>query len=199
MTTTEHRWWEDALALITGAAMCALGVQFLTTPGLITGQTAGLAVLLSYVTDPGFAVWFFLINLPFYILGWIKMGPRFVVKTFAAVALVSFMAEVLPYVMDLRSVIPPVGAALAGALTGLGLIVIFRHGASLGGVGILALFLQDRFQIQAGWVQLGFDVVLFAVAILILPWDLVLYSLGGAAIVNFIVAVNHRKDRYIGR
>ena len=69
--------------------------------------------------------------------------------------------------------------------------------ASLGGVSIIAVILQDRMGIRAGWVQLGFDLAVFAVALTILPPDRVMWSLLGAAILNFIVAMNHRRDWYV--
>ncbi|UWQ16527.1 YitT family protein [Jannaschia sp. M317] len=194
-----HSLLEDAQALILGTALCALGVQLLTADGLVTGQTAGLGVLLSYVTDWSFGLWFFLLNLPFYVLGWLRMGPVFVAKTVIAVTLVSVISALLPQALAIESLSPWVASALAGAVIGMGLIVIFRHGASLGGIGILALWVQERFGVQAGWVQLGFDALLFAGAALVLdPW-LVAASLLGAVIVNLIIAVNHRRDRYIGR
>ena len=194
-----HTPLEYAQALLLGTALCALGVTLLTAAGLITGQTAGLGVLLSYLTDWSFGVWFFLLNLPFYILGWLRMGPRFVVRTVIAVTLVSAFSALLPQVIGFDRLDPVAASALAGAVIGMGLIVIFRHGASLGGIGILALWVQERFGVQAGWVQLGFDAILFAIAALFLdPW-LVAASLLGAVIVNLIIAVNHRRDRYVGR
>jgi uncharacterized membrane-anchored protein YitT (DUF2179 family) len=194
-----HTPIEDAQALILGSALCALGVTLLRADGLVTGQTAGLGVLLGYVTPYGFGVWFFVLNLPFYVLGWLRMGPRFVAKTALAVTLVSATASALPSVLVIESLSPWVASALAGGVIGVGLLVIFRHGASLGGIGILALWLQERFGIKAGWVQLGFDAVLFAAAFAVLPPLPVAASLLGAVIVNLIVAVNHRRDRYVGR
>jgi uncharacterized membrane-anchored protein YitT (DUF2179 family) len=195
----EHSPLEDALAFVLGTAMCALGVQFLTHLGLITGQTAGLGVLLSYVTGASFGLIFFLVNLPFYLLAWLRMGPRFTIKSFIAVTMVSTFAEAMPQVFVIDALNPAFGAAIAGAMIGLGLIVLFRHGASLGGVGVLALYLQDKIGFQAGWTQLVFDALLFSAAIFVLdPW-LVGWSLLGAVVVNLIIAVNHRKDRYIGR
>ena len=196
----EHSFLEDVQAFLLGTALCALAVQFLTHLGLITGQTAGLGVLLSYVSGWSFGAVFFVINLPFYAFAWLRMGPRFTVKSFVAVALVSAMTEALPTLMVFETLNPLVGALLAGATAGMGLIVLFRHGASLGGVGVLGLWLQDKVGIQAGWVQLGFDVVLFAVAFFVLDdVTLVAFSLLGAVIVNLIIGVNHRNDRYVGR
>ena len=171
---------------------------WLTHLGLITGQTAGLAVLGSYLTGWSFGAIFFVVNLPFYVFAWLRMGPRFTVKSFIAVALLSGMVELFPHYIAFERLDPILGALLAGATSGMGLIVLFRHGASLGGVGVLGLWLQDRIGLQAGWVQLVFDAVLFTAAALILP-DILLvgWSLLGALVVNLIVGVNHRSDRYI--
>ncbi len=194
-----HSLLEDIQAFVLGTALCAMSVQILTHLGLITGQTAGLGVLISYLGDWPFGVVFFIINLPFYGLAWLRMGLVFTVKSFIAVGLVSAMTAVFPELISFNEINPLFGAAMAGAMAGLGLIVLFRHGASLGGIGVLGLFLQDRIGIQAGWVQLGFDAVLFAVAFFVMPWQMVGASLLGAVIVNVIVASNHRKDRYIAR
>lgn len=198
-TRLEHSLLEDAQAFLLGSSMAAFGVALLTHLGLITGQTAGLAVLISYVTGWSFGPVFFALNLPFYLLGWLQLGPRFTVKSFIAVAMTSALAELMPLWIGFADVAILPGALMAGAITGLGLIAIFRHGASLGGIGVLGLWMQERLGIQAGWVQLAFDAALFAAAIFVMPPPLVVYSLIGAVVVNLIIAVNHRKDRYIGR
>lgn len=199
MSPAEHHTaFEDAQGLAAGTLLCAFGLVILTSAGLMTGQTAGLAVLISYATGWAFAPVFFAINLPFYALALWRMGARFTLKTFAAVALLSLLAAWLPDLVSFDRLHPGAAAALFGAVTGAGLLAIFRHGASLGGVGIVALIAQERLGWQAGWVQLGFDAVLFALAFLLIEPGLVLWSLLGAVVVNAILGINHRRDRYIG-
>jgi uncharacterized membrane-anchored protein YitT (DUF2179 family) len=194
-----HTVLEDVQALLLGTALCALGIHLLTHAGLITGQAAGLAVLLSYVSGWSFGWVFFAINIPFYALAFLRLGLRFVVKTVIGVSLLSVMAELAPHVLRLDYIHPAVAAFLAGATLGLGVLAIFRHGASLGGVGILAYYLQDRFGLRAGYVQFGTDALIFAAAFALLDPVLVGWSLFGAALVNGIVAINHRGDLYVGR
>ncbi len=194
----QHSPFEDTQGLLFGTFMCAFGLVVLTSAGLVTGQTAGLAVLLSYVTGWGFGPIFFVINIPFYALALARMGARFTLMTFAAVALLSLFAVLSPQLVQVEVLHPALAAILFGAVTGAGLLAIFRHGASLGGVGIVALLAQERLGWRAGWVQLGFDAALFAAALLVLSPDLVLWSLLGAAVVNAIIGINHRRDRYIG-
>ncbi|MGY6548809.1 MAG: YitT family protein [Roseinatronobacter sp.] len=194
----QHTLFEDAQGLTFGALMCAFGLAILTSAGLVTGQTAGLAVLLSYATGWEFGTIFFVINLPFYLLAWFRLGPAFTFKTFVAVALISGISYPLGYLVQIDTTHPAVASVLFGLVTGAGLLAIFRHRASLGGVGIVAYDLQERFGWRAGWVQLGFDLVLFGAALYVLDPELVLWSLLGAAVLNAIIAINHRRDRYIG-
>ncbi|GGE60435.1 membrane protein [Actibacterium pelagium] len=197
---TSHALWEDALAFCIGALLVGLAINFLKFANLITGQTAGLGVLIDQLTPLSFGQVFFLINLPFYIFAYIRMGVRFTVKTAISVTLVSLSADYMPQVFTIESLHPLFAAFAGGVLAGFGLLAFFRHGASLGGVGVVGLWAQDRWGVQAGWIQLGFDAVLFLVAFLLLETPLlVIYSLLGAALVNVIVGVNHRQDRYIGR
>ena len=197
--TNKHTLADDAQAFVLGTALAAFAVTMITHLGLITGQTAGLAVLISYVTGWSFGAVFFAVNLPFYWLAWMRMGPRFTINSFICVALVSTLTEVFPTYIMFETLNPILGALLIGAITGFGLIVLFRHGASLGGIGVLALYLQDRTGFRAGYTQLLFDLVLFAVAFALLAPVLMLYSLIGAVVANLIIATNHRPDRYTGR
>jgi len=177
--------------------MAAASVLFLTHLGLVTGQTAGAALLLSYATGYSFALMFFLVNLPFYWLGLRRIGLRFVIKTVIAVVLVSGFSVIFPGLITFDNLNPVFGVVMFGLLSGAGLLAIFRHGASLGGVGILALYIQERTGFRAGFVQLGFDACIFVAALFILDLNAVFFSMLGALIVNLIITFNHRKDWYV--
>ncbi|MES2846357.1 MAG: YitT family protein [Pseudomonadota bacterium] len=192
-----HTLLEDAQGLAFGATMAAFGIVVLTHLGLVTGQTAGLAVLISYGTGWGFGPVFFAINIPFYVLGYRRMGLAFTVKTALSVAALSGLSMVMPGWVRFADLNPVFGAVLFGFVSGSALLAIFRHGGSLGGVGILALILQDRTGFKAGYTQLLFDAALFAVALTMLPPVTIAYSFLGALTVNVVIAINHRRDRYI--
>ena len=194
-----HTLLEDVVGLCVGTLMMALAVMVLKSGALITGQIAGLSLILSYAGGSSFGAVFFVLNLPFYILAFRQMGLRFTLKTFAAVALLSGFTELLPLGLSLQTLHPLVASGLFGVLAGIALIVLFRHGATLGGVGIVALWLQDKRGIPAGNTQLAFDVAVFALALALFEWLVVLMSLLGAVILNLMITVNHRGDRYIAR
>ena len=192
-----HSLLEDAQGLAFGTTMAAFGIVILTHLGLITGQTAGLAVLISYATGWSFGAVFFAINIPFYILGYRRMGLAFTIKTFAAVALLSVLSVFIGGWVSFATLNPIFGAILFGFISGAALLAIFRHGASLGGIGILALLMQDRTGFRAGHTQLIFDAALFLAALTMLPPTTVAISFLGAVVVNVTIAINHRRDRYV--
>lgn len=195
----KHTRFEDAQGLAFGVFMCGIGVHLLTSLGLITGQTAGLAVIISYLTDWSFGAVFFVINIPFYVLAYLRLGVMFTLKSLGSVTLLSVVTTLLPMGWQVGQISPWLGAVVAGSVIGLGLIAMFRHNGSLGGFGVLALTIQDSTGFRAGYVQLIIDAILFGVAFFILPFHLVIWSLLGAVIVNTTIAVNHRPDRYIAR
>ncbi|APX24339.1 hypothetical protein Ga0080559_TMP3543 [Salipiger profundus] len=185
--------------MLVGTTLVALSIQFLRASELFTGQIAGLSLVVSYPTGLPFGAIFFVLNLPFYLLAIRQLGWRFTIKSFTAVAMMSAIAEGLPHVLTINELHPALGAALSGMLAGVGLLMLFRHGATLGGVGIVALWAQDTKGIKAGHVQLGFDLCVFTLALFLFDWERVLWSLLGAVVLNLLITVNHRRDRYIAR
>lgn len=196
-TVDRHSFFEDAQALVTGTLFISLGVAMYNTAGLLTGGTAGLAFLLHYATGVSFGKVFFAINLPFYWIAWRKMGRAFTAKTFVAVALLSLLAEFHPLALSFSTLQPAYAAVMGGLLMGAGFLMLFRHRASLGGVGILALYLQEARGWRAGKVQMAVDVLIVTGAFFVVAPPQVMYSLLGAVALNLILAVNHRPGRYV--
>lgn len=196
-TPDHHSLVEDAQALVVGAMLCALGIALLKSADLLSGGTAGVAFLAHYAFGFSFGTAFFVINLPFYVLAWKKVGLSFTVKTFLAVTLTSSITEALPRYIDFGHLDPVVSALFGGVLLGNGMLVFFRHRASLGGFGVLALWLQDRFGIKAGLVQMVLDLTILTLSFFVASPFIVFASVLGAAAINVVLAVNHRRDRYI--
>ncbi|MFD2175335.1 YitT family protein [Rhodobacter lacus] len=192
-----HSPLDDGQGLVAGTMLAALSVVFLHGAGLFTGQIAGLSLVVSYITGWRFGAVFFCLNLPFYWLAFRRMGLRFTLKTFIAIALMSGFSLIAPHLIDFSRLNVAAAAVLSGVISGAGLLMLFRHGASLGGVGIVALYLQDKTGFKAGKTQVIFDCGVFLFAAFVLPFDKVLWSLLGAMVLNAIILINHRRDRYV--
>lgn len=197
-TPSRHKLHEDIFAMLIGTMLVALGIVLYAQVTLSTGSTAGLALLLQYVTGIPFGWLFFAINLPFYVLAVLRMGWPFAIKTFICVGLVSYFTAHMSDWLDIADVHPLYAALVGGGLIGLGILSLFRHKASVGGINILSLYLQDNFGIRAGYFQLGVDAVILLAAFFVLPLDRVIYSILGALVLNMIIATNHRPGRYVG-
>jgi uncharacterized membrane-anchored protein YitT (DUF2179 family) len=193
-----HRFYEDVMAMLLGTLMVSIGIVLYTKAVLVTSGAAGLALLIQAATGVNFGILFFALNLPFYWLAIRRMGWRFAARTFIAVGLVSVFTWATPSWLRIEAVDPLYAAIAGGSFMGLGLLALFRHRTGLGGINILALYLQEHHGIRAGWFQLGVDVVILTGALFLLPLDKVLISLAGAAVLNLILAINHKPGRYMG-
>jgi len=185
----------DFQGICFGTFMASLGIVFLKSVGLVTGQTAGLSVLLSYVLPFDFGEIFFVISLPFFWLAWMKRGREFTIKTLIVVAGISTLTPFLSAQITFSHIHPLLAAIIAGACSGIGLIALFRHNASAGGLGILALIIEHKTGFKAGWFQLCFDAAIFLSACFVLPFSHVFYSFVGAALLNAMIAWNFRIEQ----
>ena len=192
-----HTKLEDVQAVVTATLLIGLGVLLFQQVGMVAGGTVGIAFLLHYLTGWGFGPLIFCINLPFYWLAWRHMGREFTFRTFAAVALLSLVTAWQPSMLQFGTVNPWYAAVVGGLLIGAGFLMLFRHRTSLGGVGIVALILQQQRGWRAGKVQLVIDSIIVLGALVSVEPMRVLYSLLGVAAVNLTIAVNHRPGRYV--
>ncbi|MCA1490264.1 YitT family protein [Sinorhizobium alkalisoli] len=193
-----HRFYEDVLAIVTGALVVSLGVVIYSKAVLLTGSTAGLALLLQYATGSSFWLMFSLVNLPFYLLAIKRLGWVFALRTFAAVSLVSLFSRLTAGWVEFARVDPVYATIAGGALMGMGLLILFRHRTGLGGINIVAIYLQERCGIRAGYFQLGVDLAILTAAAFVLPPANLALSIIGATVVNLMLAINHKPGRYVG-
>lgn len=199
-STTEipHSLAEDIQALLVAPLFVAFAVLLFKQAGLLTGGSVGLAFLIHYASNWSMGAVVFAINLPFYIFAIRAMGREFAIKTFAAVSLLAIYAELLPSLISVRSIDPLFAAVMGGFLVGVGLLILIRHKASLGGLGVLAIYLQNTKGWPAGKVQMAADCVIVGAALLVRDPLSVGLSVIGALALNLIIAVNHKAGRYVG-
>ena len=193
-----HSVLDDVLGLVTGVVLASLGLFLLTASHAVTGGTAGVALLVSYATPLPFGLLFFLVNLPFFVLAVRAKGWAFAARSAACVAAVSALSALYPSVVTIDHLHPVAGVLLGNLLVGVALLILFRHRASLGGFGILALVVQERTGWRAGYVQMSLDVVVVLSALMVVPATHVLISASGAVLLNLVLALNHRPGRYQG-
>lgn len=195
---TAHTIPEDILGLLSGTFTASLGLHLLQASGAVTGGTAGVALLLGYATPLPFWALFAIVNLPFAVIALWKKGLNFTVRTALSIGLVSGFSVIHNLAFPITQIDPIYGTFAGNLLAGIWLLILFRHRASLGGITIIALIVQERWGFRAGWVQMIFDVAIIVAALWVVPWPLVLLSAAGAVLLSLVLAFNHRPGRYVG-
>ena len=195
--SSRHHVLEDVQALLAGTLLVSLGVTLLGKASLITGGLVGLTFLIHYGTGISFGPVFFAINLPFYFLALKKMGRAFFFKTLGAVTLLSLFSELMPLLLKISAINSYYAATVGGLLMAVGMLILFRHRASLGGLNVLVLYLQERYGWSAGAVQLSIDSVILLASIPMISLTAVGISILGALVLNISLIINHRPGRYM--
>lgn len=192
----KHSILDDIQGILIGSLLASFGIAIFTHMNFLIGGTAGIAFLAQYATEFRFGYIFFVINLPFYLLAVKKLGWEFTIKTFISVFMVSFLTEFIPGVFEFGTMAPWFAAIFGGFLIGSGLLMLFRHKASLGGLNIVSIYLQENFDISAGKFQMAVDTCIIIAAIFIVDVTAVLYSVLASVALNIILAINHKPGRY---
>ena len=194
----KHTLLDDVQAILIGSLLAAFGIAIFSHMNFLIGGTAGVSFLTQYSTSYTFGPIFFVINIPFYVLAFIKLGWDFTLKTFIAVSFVSFLTEIIPVWFEFGDIEPWFAAIFGGFLIGSGLLMLFRHKASLGGLNILSIYVQEYFQISAGKFQMVADTLIILAAFFIVDWKALAFSILAAVALNIILAINHKPGRYKG-
>ena len=188
---------DDLQGIVTGTLFAALGVFLMQNAGLVPGGTVGIALLLHYGTGVNVGAALFLVNLPFYVLAWLRLGKAFTLRTVLAVSLLSLLSWWLPQAITLQQIDGVLAAVLGGLLCGSGMLFLFRHGASLGGLNVLVLRLHDRFGWSTGKVQMALDAaIVIAGALWIGDLRRLALSVLAVGAINLVLVYNHRKGPY---
>lgn len=193
-----HSVAEDVLGILIGTFLASLGLHLLHAAHAVTGGTAGLSLLLGYATAWPFWLLFAVINVPFALLAVWRRGWDFTIRTIISIALVSVWALVHNALFPITQIEPRYGTLAGNLLAGVGVLILFRHRSSVGGVNIIGLEIQDRTGFRAGWTMMIFDLLIILAAVLVMPWPNVVMSAAGAVLLNLVLALNHRPGRYLG-
>lgn len=194
----KHTWYEDFFGIATGSVLLAIGIYMLQSGHILTGGTVGLALLLTKNIHLSVSVLYDLISIPFFILGIWKKGLIFATRSFINIVVVSYLVSLFPHYITMDHINPLAIAIIANTILGMGLLAIFRHNSSLGGFNITALIAQDMFKIQAGYIQAALDCCVLIAGLASYDTKRILCSLVGVIVLNGILALYHRQDRYVG-
>lgn len=168
-------WW-NLLLLTVGGTLFSLGMKSIAVPhGFISGGIFGTGMYVYYATGAlSPALWYILLNLPIFVLGWLFVSRRFFLYSLYGTAVTTVAAQFITWQANISD--PLLAAVAAGTICGAGLGVVLRSLGSEGGLTIIAIVLHQRWGMRVGQVSFIYNFGLFMVGLLTLNVDTVLYS-----------------------
>lgn len=177
----------DLLMMTIGALIYSAGLSLLLDPNDIApGGVSGIAIMLSRFTLLATGTWILLINIPLLLLGWWKLGKKFIIKTCYATVLVSLFTNMLGEISVLTDDL--FCATILGSICcGGGIGLVFRAGATTGGMDIIVKLLRLKFPyLKSGSIFLALDMVVVVAS------GFVFHNLILAVYAGIVVVLNAR-------
>ena len=177
---TMREWAAMYLQIVLGAAFYAAGFQFFLYPNAITtGGVTGIAMIINFLTGFPVGMMTLIINVPLFIYSWKKFGLSFIIASLVGTILASVFVDLFAMLHVEVTHEPLLGAIYGGIIKGFGLGLVYRTGATTGGVDIPAKFLRRKYQhINFSTFILAMDVVIIAAfAVIFKRYDSAMYAI----------------------
>lgn len=193
-----HTHGRVLLMVIVGSLIYSLGMNlFYVNAKLLSGGVTGFAQLIHYQFGLPISLMVILLNIPLFLIGWKFVSRKFFLYSLAGMGIFSLCLEVfrslsVPYDSLLTSV------GLGPILTGLGLGIIYRSGASTGGSDIVAKVIHKYFSVNMATTGLAINAVIVSIASLIYGLDQAVITLVAmylsSKVTSFVIdGVDHRR------
>lgn len=136
----------DIMYFIIGTAVYSIAVNvFLSPSGISPGGFTGIAAVLNHITSLPTGITLFALNIPVLILGYVKMGGLFIIKTAFATALTSIGIDISARLLPPLKTDAILASVFGGILMGVGLSLIMLRGATTGGVDIIGKLVNRKY------------------------------------------------------
>ncbi|MBC1434222.1 YitT family protein [Listeria rocourtiae] len=172
------KWLIYKILFITlGAILMGVGLElFLVNNRILDGGIVGVSIIISQLTPAPLGVLIFVLNLPFFIIGYRKIGKSFALFTLYGIAVMSVVTLILH---DLEPVTDDLllATVFGGVTLGLGVGIVIRNGGALDGTEIVSIIINGKSPFSTGQIIMAINIVIFLVAGLVFNWDRAMYSL----------------------
>ncbi|MBQ0042452.1 MAG: YitT family protein [Lachnospiraceae bacterium] len=169
----------EFIMILGGAFIAAFAVEDILVPcKIMDGGIVGVSIIISTLSGFPLSILTFLLNIPFLIIGTIKLGKTFLVKaSFAMLAFslsLDFFTKYINIDLTNESLLAVV---FGGVILGAGVGLVIRYGGCLDGTEIVALMLNKKFNLPVGQVVLVFNVIIYGTAGMLFGLDRAMFSL----------------------
>lgn len=134
------------LYIVIGSILVALSLNlFFVKLKIAPGGVSGFATVIYYLTNIPVGTVIFALNIPLFLMGIIDFGKKFLIKTFLATLLMSFVVDHTTFLPQLTEDML-LASIFGGIIMGVGLALVFKGGATTGGTDILAKVVNKHFK-----------------------------------------------------
>ena len=171
------QWVVPLFFISLGAVIAAFALEeFLVPFTVLDGGIVGVSMIISQLSGLPLGILTIVLNIPFVLLGFKRLGMRFLVKAIYAMVIFSVFLSVFK---DMKEVTDKeiLVVAFGGVLLGIGVGLILRYGGCLDGTEIVAMFLSKNTEFSVGQIVLFFNIIIYGVAGFLFGPDRALYSL----------------------
>ena len=134
---------KDLFFIVIGCLFAAIGTgSFLLPNQLSSGGFAGIATIIYYFYEINMATIIIALNIPLFIIGFFKLGPKFILKTVFATFLYSVMIDYFepkPLIIEDKFL----ASIYGGIFIGIGLALVLKANTSTGGTDLIAHIAQN--------------------------------------------------------
>ena len=165
------------LFILVGALLMAVGLEFFLVPNeVIDGGIVGISIILSHLTDVQIGFYIFVLNLPFFFIGYKQIGKTFALSTLLGVIILSIATSIF-HDLPVLTGDPLLATVFGGIVLGVGVGIVIRYGGSLDGTEILAILFNKRTRFSVGETIMFFNLFILGSAGFVFGWDRAMYSL----------------------
>ena len=171
------QWIAPLFFITVGAVIAAFALEESLVPfTILDGGVVGISMIISQLSGLPLGILTIALNVPFMILGFKRLGIRFLIKAIYAMVVFSVFLGVFE---DMKAVTEQeiLVVVFGGVLLGVGVGLILRHGGCLDGTEIVAMFLSKNTEFSVGQIVLFFNIIIYGVAGFLFGPDRALYSL----------------------
>lgn len=167
---------KNIIFLTAGAMITAFALEsFLVPNNIIDGGVIGISMIASHITKWNLGLLILILNTPFIIMAFKKMGGKFVVQTaFANIILAVFLNIFHHYKVTHDLLLATV---FGGIILGLGVGIILKHEGSLDGTEMLSLVVSKKLGVSVGEFIMGINVFIYLAAGKVFSWESAMYSI----------------------
>jgi uncharacterized membrane-anchored protein YitT (DUF2179 family) len=163
--------------IMLGAILVAFALEtFLINNAIIDGGITGISIMSSYLTDVPIGIFLFVLNIPFFLIGYKTIGKTFALSTLLGVTTLSVTTSLLhhwkPFTDDTF-----LAAVFGGILLGVGTGIVIRAGGSLDGTEIIAILVNRKSPFSVGETVMFINLFILGTAGFVYTLDRALFSL----------------------